>query len=210
MRSGVVIYAACFALLPWVSQALAQTPGPEKAADIENCADLMRSATASEVILPPKYKIGDAWSYKNYQVSDGRPNRTWNETVITIDALGAQMQRVDRVAPNNIEGKPYTYRHSLGEGPPFSITKGTRWSRDIIEGGSKIGEEFYSILGCEAVHTDAGDFATLKIKNDFNRGKEKYHTMMWFSPSARSVVKLVYLEKGKPFQATELTSFTLN
>jgi hypothetical protein len=210
MRSGAVVYAVCFALLPCLPRAVAQTSTPEKAAYIETCADLIVGAKVSESILRPEYKVGDAWSYKNYQVASGRSNRTWTETVTAVDAVGVEMQRIDRVPPDNIERAPFIYRPGLGEGSIFPLVKGKRWRSDIVKDGSKIGENIYSIMGCEVIRTDAGEFATLKIKDDFNRGEETYHQVMWFSPTVRNIVKLVYLEKGKAVQVTELTSFALN
>lgn len=210
MRSSSVFYAAWFALLSVSPHAVAQTSITEKTAYIETCADLESGGAASATILRPEYKVGDAWSYKNYQVASGSLNRTWIETATAVDATGVEIRRIDRVSPDNVERAPFIYRPNLADESTFPLTKGKRWSSDILKDGVKIGENTYSVMGCEVIRTDAGQFATLKIKDDFTRGEETYHQVMWFSPSARNIVRLVYLEKGKAVQATDLTSFAVN
>lgn len=137
-------------------------------------------------------------------------NRTWTETATAVDAMGVEIRRIDRVPPDNVERAPFIYRPNLADASTYPLTKGKRWSSDILKDGVKIGENSYSVMDCEVIQTDAGQFATLKIKNDFTRGEETYHQLMWFSPSARNIVRLVYLEKGKAVQATDLTSFAVN
>jgi hypothetical protein len=210
MRYTIAVNAAMILMFGGSSEALARELEQRLPPFVETCAGLSSEDAAARSAHAPEYTLGDSWAYTNYQVQGRRLNRTWTEKVTGVDAMGVEMTRIDRVPPDNIERTPYIYRKTFGDGVlNFPLTDGKRWTSEIIENGAKVGEGAYAVLGCETIRTEAGEFAAIKMTGEFTRGKDQYHNVMWFSPVAKNVVRVVYVERGKVVQSTDLASFAV-
>lgn len=151
------------------------------------------------------YSVGDRWCYRNYQVASGDLNRSWTETVTQVSNDRVQIQRKDRVSGRYQVPTIDDWDLRIGTRKPV-LQVGDSWTKPLLDGDRVVGQLVDKVLGTDWVSTRVGRFQAFKIASKFSRGSKQYHQLIWFSPTAGNVLKLVYLdEQGRPTQATEIT-----
>jgi hypothetical protein len=172
-----------------------------------------QSSDATQAVQPPQYALGDTWRYKNYQPDTGDVNRTWRETVTSVSADGAVIQRVDHITGKLAEEAPTRSTIAVGSGPlKFPFYKGKQWSDPLLDGDREVGRATYLVEGAEDISTPAGKFSTVRIASDFVRNGQSFRQKIWYAPAARTWVRTEYYRDGKrgPTQRTELIGFSLH
>lgn len=152
--------------------------------------------------------VGDTWTYRNFQTDTGHTNRTWVETVLTVDDQSITIRRTDRLFGSNRELPAVDNTKKLGEGfYNFPLYVGKIWQSADTRNGVVVGSTSYRVIASEVIDTSVGKFETLKIECSFKIDGQKFQQMIWFAPSVRNVVKLRYTGSA---QATELISYHLS
>ena len=151
--------------------------------------------------------VGTRWTYRNYNVARRSTNRIIEETVTSISGHYVTSERVDIIYPQLTRSTPETRRFSLND-RIFSpdITSGDHWVEPAVEkGGSSI---TYTVIGPAEITTPAGRFSTMKVRAEFMAGSQRYQQLLWYAASVFHMVRIEYINKGKPYEATELTAFS--
>ena len=177
------------------------------------CAQLgpnVVSPAGGIVLQRPSFKVGDTWTYRNYQVLSGTLNRTWVEQVTAVNDQGIVVQRVDRIPPNNtiVRQNPEVRKfEGKTEFPPSTV--GMSWREPNMEDGKRVGELDCAVIAPERIRVRAGVFDTIVTECRYSHSGENYHTVSWYAQSAGNTVRHYFLRDGKPEQVTELTSVKL-
>ena len=154
------------------------------------------------------YSVGDRWCYRNYQVGSRDLNRTWTETVTHVSDDLVRVQRIDRVSGRSQLPIIDDWDLRIGTRKPL-LQVGESWTKPVLDGDRIVGQLVDTVLGTEWVVTRVGRFQAFKIASQFSRGSRQFRQLIWFSPTAGNVLKLVYLdERGQPTQATEISCLT--
>ncbi len=158
----------------------------------------------------PSFKVGDTWTYRNYQVAGGTLNRTWVEKVTAVNDEGIVVQRVDRIPLNSTIERQNPEVRKLGDKSHFPPpTVGMSWREPNMEDGKRVGESECAVIAPGRIRVRAGVFETIVTECRYSHSSENYHTVSWYAPRARNVVRFHYLHDGKPDQVTELISLKL-
>ncbi len=151
--------------------------------------------------------VGDTWTYRNFQTDTGSTNRTWVETVRTVDEEGIVTRRIDRLATKR--KLPAVDRViKFGEGLyNFPLYVGKSWQSENTGNGALVGATSYRVVASEVIDTEIGRVEALRIESSFTIDGEEIQQTIWFAPSVRNFVKLRYTGTA---QATELISYRLS
>lgn len=172
---------------------------------------MSKQDTGSLVINDLKFKIGDRWTYRNFQSETGIVNRTWTEVVVGVDINRVTIQRIDRIPSDSQDLPPIKQIINLGENMyNFPLFVGKQWKCDNIYNGKVIGRSEYKVISQERINTPNGEMETLKISNAFSANGKWYSQLMWLAPAVRNFVKIQYTRNSGSYQATELTGFQIS
>lgn len=152
--------------------------------------------------------VGDSWTYRNFQTDTGNTNRTWVETVLTVDEEGITTRRIDRLPPANREQPAVDRAQRFGEGLyNFPLYVGKSWESTNTRNGEAVGTSSYRVVASEVIDTAVGRVEALKIEMSFTIDGQEIQQLFWYAPSVRNVVRLHYIGN---VQATELVRYHLS
>lgn len=159
---------------------------------------------------PLVFRVGDRWTYRNYQIASGGLNRTWTETITHLTGDGFMMSRVDTFGRRSVVITQAPQRVFLGKYHyNYPLFIGKRWTDKIIENGMITGEIDFNVIGQETIKTDAGKFETLVVQSRAKKSSDPVDALSWYAPSAKNVVRFYFMKNGKPIQGTDLIKFRL-
>jgi hypothetical protein len=158
-------------------------------------------AFSQDEAAKPAYKNGESWLFTVKEGgSTGSSANLLNGTYDVSIVDGKQKTAiVSGSQKDDIEPRPPLLLSLLAFGPnlDFPLTVGKQWTRDYkgtYVGSSKLiaRKITYEIKGIEQVTTAAGTFRAFKLESDDRAGPRDYFTTnYWYSPEARSIVKLL-------------------
>lgn len=153
------------------------------------------------------FRVGDAWLFRHYDVD---PHKAFRITQLVVKAVDDQTVRwvESRI---DVPGPPEEGEWKVGQEPlPFPVFVGKTWSSPIKRKGQVVGKSQMSASRLEMVSTPAGDFDTIVIDDEFTIPEGSFHQRLWWSPEARTFVKISYLDThGKSTQTRELLWYRL-